>query len=325
VLDLLWTSRMVCKLLLLSCVASISASAQQTAEEFHQSQIDNFYLGINDPGTRKKVDGIWFDLAQYSYEHYVVVAAQQFTAGQALPSGIILLDVSIAGDPHGDVTRFFLAHEWGHQHYGDPYKSLTLFGPYYLATTGTKTEDRADLYATAFMKKRGYDIDRPVEFFCSLPDAGPADTHSNGPTRAKNISSAYWGNAIPDDPCNPTWNSIDFNKKLKLFISEAPVAFESLRDHEIHNGMYLAATKFQNATSCTIQTVATRMSCYFRHGTSKDLKAKLRLALDPDKWPYNEDSSQFERAEDVPSNSVFINIRDSEANGGAYITIIPQN
>ena len=174
--------------------------AQDNPEAFYNSQIAHFFEGLDDPqAANARVRGIWMELVLYSHHEFAVVPAQNFTAGQALPSGVILLDLSIAADPSVEVTRFFLAHEWGHEMHGDPLRALTPVGQYLMATGGTQIEDNADVYAATFMSHQGHDIQPVIDFFCALPDAGPSDTHSAGPIRAGKIAKIY--GMGEDNPC----------------------------------------------------------------------------------------------------------------------------
>ncbi len=184
--------------------------AQEDVDAYYASQTALYNQALNDPNLQHKVRLIWYDLHDYSHEQYAVVPTQNYHLGQALPGGVILLDLSVAEDHNDNITRFFLAHEWGHQHNKDPYVSLTPLGQFQMAMAGTQAEDRADEYAADFMKSRGYNIDGPVKFFCSLPPSPPGDFHSDGRTRAVNVSKWYWGDQAPSDPCNPSPDPADF-------------------------------------------------------------------------------------------------------------------
>jgi hypothetical protein len=183
-----------------SMLLTVTIAAQEDAEAFHQEQIDHYLNGLhNEAAANARVRGIWGELAMYSHRMFSVLPAQQFNAGQALPSGIILLDLSIAADPNEEVTRFFLAHEWGHMMHGDPLKSLTPLGRYLMATGGTQIEDKADDYAATFMSRQNHDIEPVIDFFCQLPDSGPNDSHSSGPVRARRIAGVF--GLHEDNPC----------------------------------------------------------------------------------------------------------------------------
>ena len=82
---------------------------------FYTSQMVNLTRALNDPTTNSRVQSIWLKLVRFTNQMYPVLPAQQYTMGQALPNGVVLLDVSVAGDPDVEVTAFWLAHEYGHQ------------------------------------------------------------------------------------------------------------------------------------------------------------------------------------------------------------------
>jgi hypothetical protein len=147
------------------------------------------------------------ELVGYSNHAFPVYPAQQFTAGQATLGGIYL-DISIAADPSVEVTRFFLAHEWGHMMHGDPLNELTPLGRYRMAMGARAAEDNADTYAATYMRYRNHDIRPVIDFFCALPDFGPGDSHSSGVDRAKHVAAIY---GVPDKhvdvPCADNNNS----------------------------------------------------------------------------------------------------------------------
>jgi hypothetical protein len=300
-------------------LTGLGVHAQGDQQSFIQSYLADFYQGLSNPRLQTKMWLIWNDLHQYSGQTYRVLPAEQFTAGQALPGGVILLDVSIAGNPNDNVTRFFLAHEWGHQVHGDPYTGMTTIGRYKMAITGTQTEDNADQYATTFMKARGYDIDGAVKFFCALPDAGPADTHSSGIVRAANISRWYWGDSAPKDPCNPTTSDIDMKDTLAKIIAEASTNFSSLKGDSIRSGEWLANIKFQDASACYVNEPAWRVACAFRDTEPSELISRVRKALDPAQWDFVEDSSEFRASIDNISDVSMTISKRSE--GGSFLTI----
>jgi hypothetical protein len=126
-----------------------------------------------------------------------VVPAQQFTLGQALPSGVVLLDVSIAGNPRREITAFTLAHEYAHQVMGHAQLYLTEVGRWLVAAAGTAHEDEADAWAAEFMRSANYDIAPVLAFLCRLPGGGPGDSHSTGPARARNVARAFGAGMVP--------------------------------------------------------------------------------------------------------------------------------
>jgi hypothetical protein len=179
-------------------ILAATGSAQSDPDGFFQNQVSNYIRALNDPNTGTRVRKIWFQLVGYSNRMYPVLPSQRFNAGTSLPNGVVLLDLSIAGDDDEEVTAFFLAHEWGHQVWGHPYMALTQYGQYIIAVSGTAAEDAADKYSARFLKAKHYDLDPVINFLCSLPEAPAGDTHSTGAQRAKIVSSAYGApNASP--------------------------------------------------------------------------------------------------------------------------------
>lgn len=171
----------------------------QTMQQFYETQVAQaFHAAANPQAANARVRSIWMELARYSKYQFPVLPAQNFTGGQAIPC-CIYLDISIAADPSVEITRFFLAHEWGHMMHRDPLTQLSPVGQYKILMGGTAIEDSADVYAATFMRYQNHDIKPVLAFFCTLPDAGPGDTHSSGPVRARNVARIYGlGNA---DPC----------------------------------------------------------------------------------------------------------------------------
>jgi hypothetical protein len=158
--------------------------------------------------TNLRVEGIRKELSRYSgaRHQYPVLPAESFAAGKATPGGIYL-DLSIAGAPDLNVTRFFLAHEWGHMVHGDPVRQFT-FTPGGASTplslpvsSSTTIEDRADSYAATFMYRQQYDVTAVIEFLCRIPVV-PGDLHSSGADRAKHV--ARINELHEDDPCADT-------------------------------------------------------------------------------------------------------------------------
>lgn len=135
------------------------------------------------------------------WQAYPVVPTQEFTIGQALPNGVVLLDLSIAGDPDVEVTAFWLAHEYGHQVLGHPSLLVTPMGQYVAAVAGTYHEDAADEWAAEFLDAAGYSVEPVLSFLCAMPGGGYGDSHSDGPTRASNVAAAY-GVDVPGEVCD---------------------------------------------------------------------------------------------------------------------------
>lgn len=178
-------------LVLLSMAALRCHAQSPEIQQFCESQMLAARVGMqNIPQLNMRVMTIWRELVQYSGEAYPVYASQQCTAGQSTPYGIYL-DVSIASDPSVEVTRFFLAHEWGHMTYGDPLPHLANVGQYQMLTGSTAIEDRADAYAARFMRAGAYDILPVLNFFCGIPPSPAGDTHSRGKDRARNVAHIY--------------------------------------------------------------------------------------------------------------------------------------
>jgi hypothetical protein len=205
--------------LLLLCVVlsppAVLAQDPAAMETFYQGQTATFLRELHDPSLNSRIRNIWFKLARYSNRMYPVLPAQNFTAGQSLPNGVILLDVSAAGDDHVEVAAFWLAHEWGHQVLGHTYLQLTPIGRYIAATSGTAQEDAADRYGARFLKASAYPVEPVLEMLCSIPSV-PADSHSDGPTRARNVASAY-GSPVAD-PCSPpTPDASTYNARVRIW------------------------------------------------------------------------------------------------------------
>jgi len=171
-------------------VTPLHAQAQ-SPEDFYNEQTRDFLKALNNPRVNSRVRRIWLQLADQTQRMYPVLPAQQYNAGQALPNGVIVLDVSIAGNDHQEVTAFWLAHEWAHQYYGHPQMQLTAIGQLLIARAGTAQEDAADRFAGRFLKSQEYDIEPVLSFLCRIPGGGANDAHSAGAKRAKNTAAAY--------------------------------------------------------------------------------------------------------------------------------------
>jgi hypothetical protein len=190
--------RNVTRLLGLLFLSTVCA-AQGNPADYFQNQIRNYWRGVYDPSTNARVQRIWLDLVDYSHVMRPVLPAQQFNAGQALPNGAVLLDISIAGDPDSNVTAFWLAHEYGHQVLGHPQLGATPWGQFLAMRAGTANEDAADRWAARFMRAKDYEVEPALEFLCGVPSA-PGDSHSTGPQRARNVARAFGDGA--ESPCD---------------------------------------------------------------------------------------------------------------------------
>jgi hypothetical protein len=164
---------------------------QQSPEEFLQSQSQLFFQHINDVSLGSRVRNIWMQLYRRTGMMIPIFPVQQYTLGEALPNGVIVLDVSVAGDPNVEVTAWAMAHEWGHHALGHTQLQLARLGQFYAAQGSTSHEDDADRYAGRFLRAVGYDLKPVVAFLCALPGGGNGDSHSSGPERAAIVSNAY--------------------------------------------------------------------------------------------------------------------------------------
>jgi hypothetical protein len=174
------------------CCAHL-ADAQETPTQFYNRQMADFAKSVNDPSANLRVQRIWLKLVSYSSgTMFPVVPAQNFTLGQALPSGVILLDVSIAGNKDEEVTAFFLAHEWGHLFHQHPLRLIeaSFQGPYVATIAGKEYEDEADRYGAQFLKAMGYNVNPVLEFLRSIP-VMPDAIHGSGAERASNVAAVY--------------------------------------------------------------------------------------------------------------------------------------
>lgn len=190
----------------LTAVIVATSAAQSDPREYFATQVQNYWRALRDPSTNSRVQRIWLDLVAYSGLMRPVVPAKQFNAGQALPNGVVLLDLSIAGDPNENVTAFWLGHEYGHQVLGHPQLGMTPWGQFLAMRAGTSNEDSADRWAARFLKAKGYDVAPVVAFLCGVPSA-PNDSHSTGLERAAAVARAYGGGAADCDDRNAGRNS----------------------------------------------------------------------------------------------------------------------
>ena len=176
------------------------ATDVQELTDFYERQMQSFQRALNDPTVNDRVFTIWEELVEYSGQMYPVFPNQTFSAGQALPSGAILLDVAIAGYEDVEVTAFWLAHEYAHQVMGHPRLQVALVGSWMAAQSTRRREDQADVWAARFMLKYDYPIEPVLDFLCEMPVV-EFDTHSPGPDRAKQVAKAYGYDDIGDVPC----------------------------------------------------------------------------------------------------------------------------
>jgi hypothetical protein len=210
-------------LLIAACLVSVALPAPGLAQDdFMSTQFHRALDTLQDPAAaNSRVRHIWTQLAAYSGHRYPVLPAQQFDAGNA-QAGYIYLDVSIAGDPHESVTRFFLAHEWGHEENGDPLTGMisAIFVP---IASNPDAEDNADRYAATFMSRHNDDIRPALTFLCNLPDGGPSDTHSPGPDRAEHLAEVY---GYTSDYACPTESADDLlEKEVKDLVRSSETGF----------------------------------------------------------------------------------------------------
>jgi hypothetical protein len=186
-----------------------AARAQTTPQQFYQSQTADFVRALGNPNVNARVRRIWMQLATATNRMYPVVPAQQYNMGQALPNGVITLDVAIAGNDDAEVTAFWLAHEWAHQYLGHSAMLLYPLGRWAAARAGTAQEDLADKWAGRFLKAEEYDLEPVLNFLCALPEGRPGDTHSSPDKRARQTARSagmtdYEGCEQDPDPQPPS-------------------------------------------------------------------------------------------------------------------------
>jgi hypothetical protein len=193
-------------IVLVIILGSLAACGQPEVDEqtFYNTYVAHAFDALNNPAAANaRVFSIWSELVFYSKHMFPIYPAEQFTLGHATMVGIYL-DLSVVADPNLEVTRFWLAHEWGHMMHGDPLNQLTALGQYRALMGGTSVEDDADTYAATFMRYQDHDIKPVLDFLCSLPGGGGADAHRTGPERAIHVARIY---SVPDKdikaPCEP--------------------------------------------------------------------------------------------------------------------------
>ena len=172
---------------------------QTDPDAFWQRQMSGFQRALADPSINLRVYRVWSQLVTSSGQMYTVRPAQQNNLGQALPNGVILLDLSVAGDDAESVTAFWLAHEYAHQVMGHPRLSVSMLGQFIVAQGGTRFEDAADRWAARFLADHSYDIEPVLDFLCGLPGGGTTGAHSPGPARSANVAAVFGRGA--ESPC----------------------------------------------------------------------------------------------------------------------------
>lgn len=217
-------------------VLGLPCAAQTDLESFWGSHMSDMTRAISDPTINSRVRNIWFKLARYSGQAFPVVPAQQFTMGQALPNGVILLDLIAAGDDSPEVTAFWLSHEYGHQVMGHPRLSMTPVGRWMIARGGTSQEDAADRWAGRFLRSADYRIEPVLATLCSLPNGPAGDTHSTGKQRAAIVARAY-GRSNTDDVCDapdPDPDPEKYSPRIRMWTTSegSPASFDLVVDTE---------------------------------------------------------------------------------------------
>ncbi len=208
-------------------------SIAQDPSAFYQQYWHQFVMGSSHPqAVNQRVRSIFLELAQYSNRVFPVYPAEQFTAGQATLQGIYL-DISVAADPSEEVTRFFLAHEWGHMVHGDPIQGMKAIGQYQMMLGAKAAEENADAYAATFMRRKDHDIRPVLDFICSIPDGGPSDPHGSPVARAQRIARIY---GSPDKnvtaqcaPPAPGDDSTRLEKAIKAMADASVVKFRTVK------------------------------------------------------------------------------------------------
>ncbi|HLJ88539.1 MAG TPA: hypothetical protein VKZ53_17090 [Candidatus Angelobacter sp.] len=192
---------------------NVSAQDQPSLQQFVASYENlDMRARMNIPATNARVRIIWSELAVYSRRQFPVLPSEDFNAGHVTPSGVIFLDLSIAATPSVEVTRFFMAHEWGHLMHGDLIAQMSSISRFKMmladdtpATKAASAETNADSYAATFMRRQGHDIKPVLEFLCSIPDTGSDDPHGTGLERAKHVARVFGSpGQVPPVPCDPS-------------------------------------------------------------------------------------------------------------------------
>ncbi len=177
-------------LLLLLFLIHVTCLGQDQNFEYYKRTQNGVYNAIKNPDINRKVFRVWERLVQYTGKRYPVYPAQNYNLGQALPGGIILLDLSIAGETES-ILAFWLAHEYAHQVLGHTNLMLQRNSNLLFALAGTKFEDEADIWAANFIKKYKYDVGFVLNFFCDLPNDPNDRSHSKSLDRASAVAKIF--------------------------------------------------------------------------------------------------------------------------------------
>ena len=190
---------------LASCVGTSEPARAQTPQQraFYKEQMIAMQAALMDPTANDRALKIWSKLVDYSHQRFRVLPAQNFTMGQALQGGTVLLDVALLAYDES-VTAFWMAHEYGHQVLGHPALTATPLGQFIAMSAGTANEDAADRWSGGFMKAVHYPIEPTLNFLCRMPSGGRGDSHSEGPARAGQVARAY---GLTGEPCRTVSNA----------------------------------------------------------------------------------------------------------------------
>ncbi|MGA8433083.1 MAG: hypothetical protein WB729_24895 [Candidatus Sulfotelmatobacter sp.] len=262
---------------------------------FYSQYVAHAFDGLRNPAAANaRVLSIWLKLRDYSGRQFAVLPAEQFTAGRATPNGIYL-DVSIAADPSVDVTRFFLAHEWGHMVHLDPLLGLSPVGRYQMLLGGKTVEDKADAYAAAFMRRYHYDLAPVLEFLCSIPDTGPADSHSSGPVRAANVARVYGSTDAPSCEQPPSPSDSNLCPGLLKVIAQAGERFKAFKGERSGNG-YKSTYMLPGADKCKVGTTVHDFDCRYTNTDIDALRGTVGDCLGKRGW--KQDGNYFHSPEE---------------------------
>jgi hypothetical protein len=271
----------------LTIFCRLAQAQPYTSSEFYLGQYQNALRALDDPhAAQLRVSSIWGDLSDYSGRSFQIFPAQSFMAGMAMPQGIYL-DIAIAADPSISVTRFFLAHEWGHMMHGDPLISLitsTYRIPY---ANNSGAEDRADDYAAHWFAYRGYDIRPALNFLCNAPDGGAQDTHSPGPARAEHLARVYgYATSYACADAQGTESSENLLlKELKLIVAGSRNRFTTMKKR------YVGALKeYRLAVPITLDGRDSGCSVY-------EEEATCNIEVADNSWEADDASPAFEDLE----------------------------
>lgn len=171
--------------------------------QYQEEEVRHYFRGFDElrwsgwGSAQAKVEPVILQLMEDTGEVFRVVPGHGFQRGQAHSGGWIILDFSLAQGPR-EVLAFWLAREWAHEHLGHPPSLYRPFGASWRAMPlPNADEDLADLWAAAFLKRHGYDIEPVVDELLSLPI--PPDPARSAPKRrAAAVRAAY--DAVTRDP-----------------------------------------------------------------------------------------------------------------------------